>query len=127
MPVQTANAQPAVQQEEKPVPFAKWLDTIDVVGTIDGQKPLHSLLKGSHAYLYQNIVYIDGHEALNDYLRGNKTAAAVVKGAIEKACGKKYNIGGYKHIADKFAAKKTDDLSDILSLRNSGVEVTIKD
>ena len=122
-----SNVQPAVQQEEKPVPFAKWLDTIDVVGTIEGQKPLHSLLKGSHAYLYQNIVYIDGHEALNDYLRGNKTAAAVVKGAIEKACGKKYNIGGYKNIADKFTAKKTDDLSDILSLRNSGVEVTIKD
>ena len=72
-------------------------------------------------------MYIEGHEALNDYLRGNKNAAAVVKGAIEKACGKKHNIGGYKNIADKFAPKKTDELAEILSLRNSGVEVTIKD
>ncbi|MBR6519117.1 MAG: DNA polymerase III subunit gamma/tau [Oscillospiraceae bacterium] len=131
-PVQSVQATSAVQQvaqqeEEKPVPFAQWFDTIDIVGTIDGEKPLYSLLKGSHAYLYKNVVYIEGHEALNDYLRGNKNAAAVVKGAIEKACGKKHNIGGYKNIADKFAPKKTDELAEILSLRNSGVEVTIKD
>ena len=131
-PVQSVQQTPAgqvaaPQEEEKPVPFAQWFDTIDIVGTIDGEKPLYSLLKGSHAYLYKNVVYIEGHEALNDYLRGNKNAAAVVKGAIEKACGKKHNIGGYKNIADKFAPKKTDDLAEILSLRNSGVEVTIKD
>ena len=131
-PVQNVQTTSAVQQvtpqeEEKPVPFAQWFDTIDIVGTIDGEKPLYSLLKGSHAYLYKNVVYIEGHEALNDYLRGNKNAAAVVKGAIEKACGKKHNIGGYKNIADKFAPKKTDELAEILSLRNSGVEVTIKD
>lgn len=131
-PVQNVQTTSTVQQvtpqeEEKPVPFAQWFDTIDIVGTIDGEKPLYSLLKGSHAYLYKNVVYIEGHEALNDYLRGNKNAAAVVKGAIEKACGKKHNIGGYKNIADKFAPKKTDDLAEILSLRNSGVEVTIKD
>ena len=131
-PVQNVQQTPAgqvaaPQEEEKPVPFAQWFDTIDIVGTIDGEKPLYSLLKGSHAYLYKNVVYIEGHEALNDYLRGNKNAAAVVKGAIEKACGKKHNIGGYKNIADKFAPKKTDELAEILSLRNSGVEVTIKD
>ena len=124
---QTAPAPAAAVQEEKPIPFAQWFDAIDVVGTMEGQKPLYSLLKGSHAYLYQGIVYIDGHEALNDYLRGNRNAAAVVKTAIEKACGKKHNIGGYKNIADKFAPKKTDELAEILSLRNSGVEVTIKD
>jgi len=123
---QTTAAVQAVE-EEKPIPFAQWFDAIDIVGTIDGEKPLYSLLKGSHAYLYKNVVYIEGHEALNDYLRGNKNAAAVVKGAIEKACGKKHNIGGYKNIADKFAPKKTDELAEILSLRNSGVEVTIKD
>ena len=132
VPVQSVQQIPAgqvaaPQEEEKPVPFAQWFDTIDIVGTIDDEKPLYSLLKGSHAYLYKNVVYIEGHEALNDYLRGNKNAAAVVKGAIEKACGKKHNIGGYKNIADKFAPKKTDDLAEILSLRNSGVEVTIKD
>ena len=47
--------------------------------------------------------------------------------AIEKACGRKHNIGGYKNIAHMFEEKKADDLQDILSLRDSGVEVTIKD
>ena len=119
--------QPAVQTaaEEKPTVFAQWFDTIDIVGTVE--KPLYSLLKGSHAYLYKNIVYIDGNEALNNYLRGNKEAAAIVKNAIEKACGKKHNIGGYKNIAHMFEEKKADDLTDILSLRDSGVEVTITD
>ena len=125
--VQQTAGQPAPQKEEKPVPFAQWFATIDIVGTMEGQKPLHSLLKGSNAYLYKSVVYIDGHEALNDYLRGNRNAAAVVKAAIEKACGVKHNIGGYKNIAAMFSEKKTDDLSEILSLRNSGVEVTIKD
>ena len=90
-------------------------------------KPLYSLLKGSRAYLYNNIVYIDGHEALNNYLRGNREAASIVKQAIQQACGKMHNIGGYKNIAAMFSEKKTDDLSEILSLRNSGVEVNIND
>ena len=113
------------QVEEKPIPFAQWLEAIDIVGTVE--KPLYSLLKGSQAYLYKNIVYIDGHEALNNYLRGSKEAGAIVKMAIEKACGRKHNIGGYKNIAHMFEEKKADDLQDILSLRDSGVEVTIKD
>ncbi len=113
------------QKEEKPIAFAQWLDVIDIVGTVE--KPLYSLLKGSHAYLYKNIVYIDGHEALNNYLRGSKEAGAIVKMAIEKACGRKHNIGGYKNIAHMFEEKKADDLQDILSLRDSGVEVTIKE
>ena len=113
------------EKEEMPVPFAQWFDVIDIVGTVE--KPLYSLLKGSNAFMYKNIVYIDGHEALNNYLRGNKEAGSIVKMAIEKACGKKHNIGGYKNIAHLFEEKKTDDLTDILSLRESGVEVTIKD
>lgn len=122
-PQQTAPQ--AAAEEEKPTVFAQWFDAIDIVGTVE--KPLYSLLKGSHAYLYKNIVYIDGHEALNNYLRGNKEAGVIVKMAIEKACGKKHNIGGYKNIAHMFEEKKTDDLTDILSLRDSGVEVTITD
>ena len=121
-PVQTAAPQP---QQEEIIPFAQWLNTIDIVGTMD--KPLYSLLKGSRAYLYNNIVYIDGHEALNNYLRGNREAASIVKQAIQQACGKMHNIGGYKNIADKFEQPKSDGLEDILSLRNSGVEVNIND
>ena len=115
----------AQPQQEEIIPFAQWLNTIDIVGTKD--KPLYSLLKGSRAYLYNNIVYIDGHEALNNYLRGNREAATIVKQAIQQACGKIHNIGGYKNIADKFAPPKTDGFEDILSLRNSGVEVNIND
>ena len=121
-PVQQVAPQP---QQEEIVPFPQWLNTIDIVGTMD--KPLYSLLKGSRAYLYNNIVYIDGHEALNNYLRGSREAGAIVKKAIQQACGKMHNIGGYKNIADKFAAPKSDGLEDILSLRNSGVEVNIND
>ena len=121
-PAQTAAPQP---QQEEIIPFAQWLNTIDIVGTMD--KPLYSLLKGSRAYLYNNIVYIDGHEALNNYLRGNREAASIVKQAIQQACGKMHNIGGYKNIADKFEQPKSDGLEDILSLRNSGVEVNIND
>ena len=109
-------------KQEEIIPFAQWLNTIDIVGTVD--KPLYSLLKGSRAYLYNNIVYIDGHEALNNYLRGNREAASIVKQAIQQACGKMHNIGGYKNIAHMFEEKKAEDLTDILSLRDSGVEVT---
>ena len=124
--VQPKQQEPQLQsQEEQIIPFAQWLNTIDIVGTLD--KPLYSLLKGSRAYLYNNIVYIDGHEALNNYLRGNREAATIVKQAIQQACGKMHNIGGYKNIADKFATPKNDGLEDILSLRNSGVEVNIND
>ena len=122
---QNQTEKPQQMEDEKPIPFAQWFDAIDIVGTIE--KPLYSLMKGSHAYLYKNIVYIDGHEALNNYLRNNKEAGAIVKMAIEKACGRKHNIGGYKNIADKFGPPKNDGIEDILSLRNSGVEVTIKD
>lgn len=120
--VQRKVVETAEPQEELKA-FAQWLNVIDIVGTVD--KPLYSLLKGSHAYLYNNIVYIDGHEALNNYLRGNREASAVVKKAIQQACGRPHNIGGYKNIADKFAKPKDDGLEDILSLRNSGVEVNI--
>ncbi len=122
---QSQMVKPQQIEDEKPIPFAQWFDAIDIVGTVE--KPLYSLMKGSNAYLYKNIVYIDGHEALNNYLRNNKEAGAIVKMAIEKACGKKHNIGGYKNIADKFGPPKNDEIQDILSLRNSGVEVTIND
>lgn len=122
---QNQTEKPQQMEDEKPIPFAQWFNAIDIVGTIE--KPLYSLMKGSHAYLYKNIVYIDGHEALNNYLRNNKEAGTIVKMAIEKACGRKHNIGGYKNIADKFGPPKNDGIEDILSLRNSGVEVTIKD
>lgn len=124
-PAQQTQPAAAESKQEEIIPFAQWLNTIDIVGTMD--KPLYSLLKGSKAYLYNNIVYIDGHEALNNYLRGNREAASIVKQAIQQACGKMHNIGGYKNIADKFAPPKTDGLDDILSLRNSGVEVNIND
>ena len=124
-PVVSAQTVAPQPHQEEIIPFAQWLNTIDIVGTVD--KPLYSLLKGSRAYLYNNIVYIDGHEALNNYLRGNREAATIVKQAIQQACGKMHNIGGYKNIADKFTQPKSDGLEDILSLRNSGVEVNIND
>ena len=124
-PVQQQNIAVQAQEEETIKPFAQWLNAIDIVGTLD--KPLYSLLKGSRAYLYNNIVYIDGHEALNNYLRTNREAGTTVKKAIQQACGKPHNIGGYKNIADKFEQTQKDNLDDILSLRDSGVKVNIYD
>ena len=111
------------QQEEKPVPFAWWQDVIDQIADID--IPLHSFIKKSTAYLYKNIVYIKGNEGLNNYIRTNKEVNGIIKNAIYNACGKRYNIGGYKNIAHMFVETQHNSLDDILALRNLGVEVNI--
>lgn len=123
--VDSVKSKPIKEHSEETIkPFAQWLKAIDVVKTIDN--PLYTFLKGSKAYLYNNIVYIDGSEGLNSYLRSSKEAGAIVKRAIQQACGRMYNIGGYKNIADKFEKPKDDGLNDILSLQKSGVEVNIE-
>ena len=111
------------QAEEKPVPFAYWQDVIDQIADID--IPLHSFIKNSTAYLYKSIVYIKGNEGLNNYIRTNKEVNGIIKNAIYNACGKRYNIGGYKNIANMFVEAQHDSLDDILALRNLGVEVNI--
>lgn len=111
------------QSEEKPVPFAWWQDVIDQIADID--IPLHSFIKTSTAYLYKSIVYIKGNEGLNNYIRTNKEVNGIIKNAIFNACGKRYNIGGYKNIANMFVETQHNSLDDILALRNLGVEVNI--
>ena len=111
------------QSEEKPVPFAWWRDVIDQIADID--VPLHSFIKNSTAYLYKSIVYIKGNEGLNNYIRTNKEVNGIIKNAIYNACGKRYNIGGYKNIANMFIETQHNSLDDILALRNLGVEVNI--
>ncbi len=132
IPPQPKPAQPAVQPkqvnipaeaEEKPVPFAWWQDVIDQIADID--IPLHSFIKTSTAYLYKSIVYIKGNEGLNNYIRTNKEVNGIIKNAIYNACGKRYNIGGYKNIANMFVETQHNSLDDILALRNLGVEVNI--
>ncbi len=111
------------QAEEKPVPFAYWQDVIDQIADVD--IPLHSFIKNSDAYLYKSIVYIKGNEGLNNYIRTNKEVNGIIKNAIFTACGKRYNIGGFKNIAHMFVQTQHDSLDDILALRNLGVEVNI--
>ena len=111
------------QAEEKPVPFAYWQDVIDIIADVD--IPLHSFIKNSTAYLYKSIVYIKGNEGLNNYIRTNKEVNGIIKTAIFNACGKHYNIGGFKNIAHMFVEAQHDSLNDILALRNLGVEVNI--
>ncbi|MEG2929175.1 MAG: DNA polymerase III subunit gamma/tau [Oscillospiraceae bacterium] len=111
--------------KEEIVPFESWKDVIEKIEETD--RPFSSFMKGSKAYLYDGIVYIDGNEGFNSYIRTNKEAGAIVKKAIAEVCGRTYNIGGYKNISSKFEEKKTDELDDILALRKSGVEVTIED
>lgn len=107
------------------VPFDKWKAVISNIEETD--KPFSAFMKGSKAYFYNSIVYIDGNEAFNNYIRTNKEAGGIVKKAIFDVCGRNYNIGGYKNIANKPTEKKEDDLGDILALRDSGVEVNIED
>ncbi len=111
------------QAEEKPVPFTYWQDVIDQIADVD--IPLHSFIKNSDAYLYKSIVYIKGNEGLNNYIRTNKEVNGIIKNAIFTACGKRYNIGGFKNIAHMFVQAQHDSLDDILALRNLGVEVNI--
>lgn len=120
-------AQPDTEQlkEDMPVLIDKWKNIIEEIYALD--QPLYTLIKGSKGYLYNNVVYIDGHEALNSHLRTSKDGAVIVKTAILKVLGNPYNIGGFKNIADKFKETQTDDLESISALRESGVEVIIKD
>jgi DNA polymerase-3 subunit gamma/tau len=111
------------QAEEKPVPFAYWQDVIDIIADVD--IPLHSFIKNSTAFLYKSIVYIKGNEGLNNYIRTNKEVNGIIKNAIFEACGKRYNIGGFKNIAHMFVEAQHNSLDDILALRNMGVEVNI--
>ena len=124
-PVKPQQKQDIVSQqaEEKPVPFAYWQDVIDIIADVD--IPLHSFIKNSTSYLYKSIVYIKGNEGLNNYIRTNKEVNGIIKTAIFNACGKHYNIGGFKNIAHMFVEEQHDSLNDILALRNLGVEVNI--
>ena len=124
-PVKPRQKQDIVSQqaEEKPVPFAYWQDVIDIIADVD--IPLHSFIKNSTSYLYKSIVYIKGNEGLNNYIRTNKEVNGIIKTAIFNACGKHYNIGGFKNIAHMFVEGQHDSLNDILALRNLGVEVNI--
>ncbi|MEG1781883.1 MAG: DNA polymerase III subunit gamma/tau [Oscillospiraceae bacterium] len=117
--------QPEIVQGEVPVSFTYWDKVIDVIGDVD--IPFHSFIKNSKAWLFENVVYIDGSEGLNNYIRTNKEAGNIVKKAILQVCGRSYNIGGYRNIAKKFEIAQKDSLNDIIALRDSGVQVNIKD
>lgn len=122
---QAVRTQDVPKEEKILLPFDPWKDVIAKIEETD--KPFSSFMKGSKAYLYDGIVYIDGNEGFNSYIRTNKEANGIVKKAIADTCGRPYNIGGYKNIASRFIEKKPDELEDILALRNSGVEVNIED
>ena len=123
---QAATVQKPVQKTgDKPAEFAWWQQVIDLLADMD--IPLHSLLKNSVAYLYDNIIYIKGSDGFNEYIRTNKEVNGIIKKAIFDACGRSYNIGGYRNIAHMFAEQHHDSLQDILALQNMGVQVNIKD
>ena len=118
---------PAPQQPsaDKPVKFSYWQDVIDLIADMD--IPLHSLLKNSQAYFDNNVVYIKASDGFNDYIRSNKEVNGIIKKAIFNACGRPYNIGGFKNIAHKFRDDSHDSLQDIMALRDKGVTINFKD
>ena len=105
--------------------FSYWQDVIDQIADMD--IPLHSLLKNSVAYFDNNVVYIKASDGFNDYIRSNKEVNGIIKKAIYTACGRPYNIGGYKNIAHKFRDESHDSLQDIMALRDKGVTINFKD
>ena len=113
------------QKGERPVEFSYWQEVIDLIADVD--IPLHSLLKNSVAYFDKNVVYIKGSEGFNDYIRSNKEVNGIIKTAILNACGRPYNIGGYKNIAHKFRDQSHDSLQEILALQDKGVQINFKD
>ena len=113
------------EKAEVPIPFKYWQQVIEKMKEYD--IPLYTFIKDSTAYLYNNIVYIDGNEGLNSCIRTNKEAGVLIKKCILEVCKKAYNIGGYKNIAKNFEEKKTSNLEPILALRKNGVEVNIED
>ncbi|MBR5520601.1 MAG: DNA polymerase III subunit gamma/tau [Oscillospiraceae bacterium] len=140
VPTQSVTTQPEVQEEktqpktevkpvqhtsDKPVEFSYWQDVIDLIADMD--LPLYSLLKNSVAYLDDNKVYIKASDGFNDYIRSNKEVNGIIKRAIFNACGRPYNIGGFKNIAHKFRTEGHDSLQDIMALRDKGVQINFKD
>ena len=113
------------QKNEKPVEFGYWQEVIDLIADMD--IPLHSLLKNSVAYFDNNVVYIKASDGFNDYIRSNKEVNGIIKKAIYNACGRPYNIGGFRNIAHKFRDETHDSLQDIMALRDKGVQINFKD
>jgi len=120
-----ADPVPQRTSEDKPVKFSYWQDVIDLIADMD--IPLHSLLKNSVAYFDNNVVYIKASDGFNDYIRSNKEVNGIIKKAIFTACGRPYNIGGFKNIAHKFRDSSHDSLQDIMALRDKGVTINFKD
>ncbi len=112
-------------QEEKPIEFIYWKDVIASIQKVD--IPFYHFIKESKGWLYKNVVYIQGSEGLNNYIRTNKETAGEVKRFILEACGTSYNIGGYKNIQNLIEPPKEDKLDQILALENNGVKININD
>ncbi len=112
-------------QEEKPIEFIYWKDVISSIQKTD--IPLYHFIKDSKGWLYKNVVYIQGSEGLNNYIRTNKEVAGEVKKCILESCGVSYNIGGYKNIQNLIEPPKADKLEQILALENNGVKININD
>ncbi len=112
-------------QEEKPIEFIYWKDVLNLIQKHD--VPFYHFINSSKGWLYKNVVYIQGSEGLNNYIRTNKEAASEVKKFILEACGVSYNIGGYKNIQNLIEPQKEDKLNDILALEKNGVQINIKD
>ncbi len=112
-------------QNEKPIEFIYWKDVLKSIEKSDIQ--LNSVIKDSKGWLYKNIVYIQGSEGLNEYIRQFKDAAQEVKRCILEACGTSYNIGGYKNIQHLIEPPKIDSLDSLKALEKDGVEINIKD
>ncbi len=111
--------------EDRPVPFKPWDDVIKAIEKVDF--PLHTLIKNSEAYLFENIVYIKGNESFYEYIRENREVNGIIKDAIRKVCGRYYNIGGYRNIAARFETEELSSLEKIKSLERFGVKVNIKE
>jgi len=123
--VKTPVKKPLQPMGDKPSEFVYWQNVIDHIADVD--IPLHSFIKNSTAYLYDNVVYIRGNEGLNNYIRTNKEVNGIIKKAIYRSCGQRYNIGGFKNIAHFFMGEQHNTIDDILALRDRGIQVNIKD
>ena len=108
-----------------PVPFEKWTDVIKQIESVD--IPLHSLIQNSEAFLFENVVYIKGNESFYEYIRENREVNGIIKDAIQKVCGRYYNISGYKNIAHRFEKEELSSIEKIKSLERFGVKVNIKE
>ena len=113
----------AEQKAAEPQPtgeFSEWVEVLSELASTD--KLLKAALKGSNAYIEDDIILIDiANESFKDMINGESRHRTALKQAILKVTGKNYRIGPYTK-KQQIKKEEFDPLDNIiLNAQNNGL------